>query len=89
MATFLPFRWLFGALAGLWVYFWLPATAFLFFELYHATHLEFVYWGYSLLRIGDYYLDLSGYRVAVSLMLALSVVIAVTVVNKFTKRTEI
>lgn len=36
-----------GASLSLFLYFLLPGTSALFFELYHLTELEFMYWFYS------------------------------------------
>jgi len=38
-----------------WLYFLLPATANLFYELYHLTGIGAVYWGYSGFKAAGYY----------------------------------
>ena len=70
-----PRCWALGMLVGLWVYFLLPSTAFLFYELYHLTGLDAVYWGYSGLRLGDYYLGLSGYKLLTCVVLVLVIAV--------------
>ena len=44
-----------AALLTLWLRFGLTATAMFFYELYHLTGVEFVYWGYSLFKVAGYY----------------------------------
>ena len=65
--------WIIGIAVGLYLYFLLPATAFLFYELYHLTNIDAVYWGYSGLRLGDYYLGLSGYKLLACVLVALAI----------------
>ncbi|NND66527.1 MAG: hypothetical protein HKN19_02970 [Halioglobus sp.] len=38
-----------------WLYFLLPATATLFYELYHLTGIGAIYWGYSGFKAAGYY----------------------------------
>ncbi len=68
-------RWVIGIAVGLYLYFLLPATAFLFYELYHLTHIDVVYWGYSGLRLGDYYFGLSGYKAISCVLVALAIAV--------------
>lgn len=42
-------------LIAAWLYFLLPATATLFYELYHLTGIGAVYWGYSGFKAASYY----------------------------------
>ncbi len=55
-------RWLLALGIGLYLYFLLPATAVLFYELYHLTHIDAVYWGYSGFKAAGYYLGVWEYR---------------------------
>ncbi|AQA18953.1 hypothetical protein BST95_12595 [Halioglobus japonicus] len=57
-----PKRWAIAILIGLYLYFLLPATAVLFYELYHLTGIEPVYWGYSAFKAGGYYFGIWEYR---------------------------
>ena len=47
---------------GLYLYFLLPATATLFYELYHLTEIGFVYWGYSAFKAAGYYFGVWPYQ---------------------------
>lgn len=64
-----------GIAVGLWLYYLLPATGFLFYELYHLTGIDAVYWGYSAFKLGDYYFGLSGYKLATCVLVALAIAI--------------
>jgi len=44
-----------GVLLALWLSFGLDATAMFFYELYHLSGVEFVYWGYSAFKVAGYY----------------------------------
>lgn len=55
-------RWLLALLVGLYLYFLLPATAVLFYELYHLTNVDALYWGYSAFKAAGYYLGIWPYR---------------------------
>ena len=48
-------RWTIAIAVGLYLYFLLPATAVMFYELYHLTGLGPVYWGYSGFKAAGYY----------------------------------
>lgn len=62
-----------GAVIALWLYFLLPATAVLFYELYHLTGIEFVYWGYSAFKAGGYYFGIWPYKLLVCLLVGMAV----------------
>lgn len=68
-----PRRWGIGIAAGLYLYYLLPATAVLFYELYHLTGLDFIYWGYSAFKLGDYYFGLSGYKLVTCVLVTLGI----------------
>jgi hypothetical protein len=53
-----------------YLYFLLPATATLFYELYHLTGVDAVYWGYSLFKAGGYYFSVWPYQLPVCLAVA-------------------
>ena len=55
-------RWLIAVVAGLYLYFLLPATAVMFYELYHLTGFGPVYWGYSAFKAGGYYFGTWDYQ---------------------------
>ena len=68
-------RWVIALCAALYVYFLLPATAVVFYELYHLVKVEAVYWGYSAFKAAGYYLGASGYKLAVSAGVALTILL--------------
>ena len=51
-----------GILVGLWLYALLPATATMFYELYHLTHVDAVYHGYSAFKAAGYYFGIWPYQ---------------------------
>lgn len=66
--------WLVAAMAGLYLYYLLPITATLFYELYHLTQLGPVYWGYSFFKIAGYYFGAWEYRLLTCVLLFLAIV---------------
>lgn len=56
-------RTLIALAAGLYLYFLLPATATGFYELYHLTQFDPIYWGYSGFKAAGYYFGTWEYRV--------------------------
>ena len=68
-------RWLVGVSLALYLYFCLPATATLFYELYHLTGIGPVYWGYTVFKGGSYYFGVWDYRLPACVALALAVVV--------------
>ena len=51
-----------GIGVGLYLRFLLLPTAVLFYELHHATGLDFIYWGYSGFKIAAYYFGVWEYQ---------------------------
>lgn len=45
-----------------WLRFGLEATGFLFYELYHLTGIDAVYWGYTVFRGAGYYFGIWPYQ---------------------------
>ena len=78
-------RWIIAIATALYLYFLLPATAVLFYELYHLTHIGAIYWGYSGFKAAGYYLGVYEYRALVCLLLAAAILIIPSVFNKFRK----
>ena len=68
-----PKRWIVAFLLGLYLYFLLPATAVLFFELYHLTGISAVYWGYSAFKAGGYYFGIWEYQLVTCVLVTLLV----------------
>ncbi len=58
----------------LYLYFLLPATAVLFYELHHLTGIDAVYWGYSIFKIAGYYFGIWEYQL-LSCLLIVAVII--------------
>ena len=55
-------RWVVALCVGLYLYYLLPATAVLFYELYHLTGVGLVYWGYSGFKAAGYYFGVWEYQ---------------------------
>lgn len=68
-------RLIIAAAVALYLYFLLPATAVAFYELYHLTKIDAIYWGYGGFKAADYYLGVWGYKLYVSLGAALLVLL--------------
>ncbi len=68
-------RWLIAGLAALYLYFLLPATAEMFYELHHATGIDAIYWGYSGFKAAGYYLGVYEHRLLVCLGVAAVILI--------------
>ena len=68
-------RWSVALAVALYLYFLLPATANLFFSLYHMTHIDAIYWGYSGFKAAGYYLGAYEYRLLVCLLVAAAIIL--------------
>ena len=66
--------WIIALTAALYLYFLLPATADMFFALYHMTHLGPLYWGYSGFKAAGYYLGIYEYRLLVCVLFAVAII---------------
>ena len=64
-------RCLWAAAIVLYLYFMLPATATLFFELYHLTGIGPIYWGYSGFKAAGYYFGVWDYQLLTCVLVAL------------------
>ena len=60
---------------ALYLWFLLPLTATAFYELYHLTGIDPVYWAYSALKAAGYYLGVSEYRVHICLGVAAAILL--------------
>tara|TARA_R110000823_G_scaffold305166_3_gene427080 strand:+ start:5387 stop:5644 length:258 start_codon:yes stop_codon:yes gene_type:complete len=56
-------RWLLAIAVVVYLYFLLPVSAVMFYELYHLTKIDPVYWGYSIFKAAGYYFSTWEYRV--------------------------
>lgn len=66
-------RWLIAIAVAAYLYFLLPATAVMFYELHHLTGVDFIYWGYSGFKAAGYYLSISPYRILVCVLAAVAI----------------
>jgi hypothetical protein len=57
----------------LYLKFLLEPTAWIFYELYHLTGVEFIYWGYSGFRAGGYYFGIWPYQTLACVIVGLLV----------------
>ena len=67
---------------ALYLYFLLPATADMFYELYHLTHIGPIYWGYSGFKAAGYYFGVYEYRLLVCLLVAAAIILIPALVKK-------
>lgn len=70
-----PRRWIIAIALALYLYFLLPATASLFFSLYHLTHFGPIYWGYSGFKAAGYYFGVYEYKLLVCLLVAAAIIL--------------
>jgi hypothetical protein len=75
-------RLLFALAAAAYLYFLLPATATMFFELYHLTHIDAIYWGYSGFKAAGYYLGAYQYRLLVCVAVAAAIIVIPAAIKK-------
>jgi hypothetical protein len=77
-----PRPWIIAIAVALYLYFLLPATAELFFKLYHMTHIDPIYWGYSGFKIAGYFLGAYEHRVLVCVLVAAIIILIPAAINK-------
>jgi hypothetical protein len=75
-------RWIIAIAVALYFYFLLPATADMFFTLYHLTHIGPLYWGYSGFKAAGYYFGIYEYRLLACVLLASVIAIVPSLFNK-------
>ncbi len=68
-------NWLIAVAVAAYLYFLLPATAVVFYELYHLTGFEPVYWGYSAFKAAGYYFGIWPYQGLVCALVAAAIVL--------------
>lgn len=68
-------RLIIAVAVALYLRFLLPATAWLFYELYHLVGIGPVYWGYSLFKAAGYYFGQWPGQTAACLVVALLIAI--------------
>jgi hypothetical protein len=77
-----PRPWIIAIAVALYLYFLLPATADVFFKLYHMTHIEPIYWGYSGFKIAGYFLGVYEHRVLVCIAVAAAIILIPAAIGK-------
>lgn len=77
-----PLRLLVAVLLAAYLYLGLPATATLFYELYHVIGIGAIYWAYSGFKAAGYFLGTYEYRVPVCLASATVIVLLPVWVKK-------
>jgi len=75
--------WAIAITVALYFYFLLPATAQIFYELYHLTNIGPIYWGYSSFKAAGYYFSVYEYRFLVCLVVAAIIIVVPTIMKKF------
>jgi hypothetical protein len=69
-------------MVGLYLYFLLPATAVVFYELYHLTGIGPIYWGYSAFKAGAYYFGIWEYRALACVLVSAVIVLIPALIKK-------
>jgi glycerol-3-phosphate acyltransferase PlsY len=77
-----PRRWIIALAIALYLYFLLPATADMFFELYHMTHIDPIYWGYAGFKAAGYYLGVYEHRLLVCVLVAAAIILIPAAITK-------
>jgi hypothetical protein len=75
-------QWIIAILVALYLYFLLPATADMFYELYHLTKIDPIYWGYSGFKAAGYYLGVYEHRLLVCLSVAAAILLIPVLIKK-------
>jgi hypothetical protein len=68
-------RWLCAIAVALYLYFLLPATANLFFSLYHLTDVGPIYWGYSGFKAAGYYFGAYEHKLLACVLVAAAIIL--------------
>ena len=74
--------WIIAISAALYLYFLLPVTADMFYELYHLTYIGPIYWGYSGFKAAGYYFGIYEYRLLACLLMAVAIILIPAIVKK-------
>jgi type IV secretory pathway TraG/TraD family ATPase VirD4 len=67
---------------GLYLYFLLPATATVFYELYHLVEIDAIYWGYSIFKAAGYYFGVWAYQAYACIAVALLILVMPLIFRK-------
>ena len=74
--------WVIAIMVGLYLYFLLPSTALVFYELYHLTGIGPIYWGYSAFKAGGYYFGVWEYQALACVLVSALIVLIPALINK-------
>lgn len=77
-----PRRWIIAIAVALYLYFLLPATAQMFYELHHLTKIDAIYWGYSGFKAAGYYFGVYQYRLLVCVAVAAAIIVIPALIKK-------
>jgi hypothetical protein len=75
-------RWIIAITVALFLYFLLPATADMFFKLYHMTHINAIYWSYSGFKVASYFLGAYEHRMLVCVLVAAVIILIPVAIEK-------
>lgn len=75
-------RWIVAIAIGLYLYYLLPATATLFYELYHLTQFSPIYWGYTAFKAGGYYFGTWDYQLLSCVLVTLAIALLPAAFNR-------
>ena len=75
-------RWFIALAVTLYLYFLLPITAVAFYELYHLTEIDPIYWGYSGFKAAGYYFGVWEYKLLTCVLVALGIVLIPALIKK-------
>ena len=75
-------RWIIAIAVALYLYFLLPLTAVAFYELYHLTKIDPIYWGYSGFKAAGYYFGVWEYKLLACALVAAGIVVIPALISK-------
>lgn len=67
---------------AIYLYFLLPATAVMFYELYHLTEIGPVYWGYSIFKAAGYYFGVWEYKLIACIAVGAAIAFIPSLIRK-------
>ena len=73
---------------GLYLKFLLIPTGVLFYELHHATGIDFIYWGYSIFKGAGYYFGVWEYQTLTCVLVSVSLFAIAILRGSRVKNTE-
>ncbi len=73
---------------GIYLKFLLIPTGVMFYELHHATGIDFIYWGYSIFKAAGYYFGVWEYQTLTCVLVAVSLFALAVLRGSRVKNTE-